>query len=172
MRAPGARGKATVMPFVSPLPASSRVPWVETWCGLLLHLVEGMQLTLVMRTVVTCKLEVDFVVALGEPAFCAGPEGALAPGAVPPAPAASAWVVRPSKQHSSADRTAARESNDRWGASFAKMDPFAPDNLITPNRRPPTLAAVPEQTVQRDRSCVSPSESPARKARAGADWRA
>ena len=51
MRAPGVWGKATTMPFVSPLPVSSRVPWVVTSCGLALHLMLGMQLTLVMRTV-------------------------------------------------------------------------------------------------------------------------
>ena len=38
MRAPGARGKATVMPGFRPLPASSSVPCVDTWCGLPLQL--------------------------------------------------------------------------------------------------------------------------------------
>ena len=41
MRPPGVAGKATVMPVVSPLPASSRFPCVETSCALVLHLAVG-----------------------------------------------------------------------------------------------------------------------------------
>src|SRR5271155_610808 len=114
------------MPFVSPLPPSSRVPWVETSCALVLHLTEGMQLTLVMRTVRTCRL----VEACLGTVLC---EGALLPvalagalvepvGAVPPGLGASARGVNPIKpieQHSSAEATAARENMDRWGALFA-----------------------------------------------------
>ncbi len=72
MRAPGVWGKATTMPFVNPLPVSSRVPWVETSCGLLAHLTVGAQLTLVMRTVLTCGLEACLEVALRGVAFRTG----------------------------------------------------------------------------------------------------
>jgi hypothetical protein len=41
------------MPLASPLPATRRVPWTETWCGLALHLAAGTQLTLVIRTLLT-----------------------------------------------------------------------------------------------------------------------
>ena len=56
MRAPGRAGNATVNPALSPLPVSSSVPCTETWCGFALHLVCGVQVTLVMRTEVTCAL--------------------------------------------------------------------------------------------------------------------
>jgi hypothetical protein len=126
MRAPGVAGKATVMPFVSPLPPSSRVPWVETSCALVLHLTEGIQLTLVIRTVRTCRL----VVACLEADFFDGvvlpvaPAGALVEpvGAVPPGLAASARggnPIEPIKQHSSAETITARKDMDRWGAPFA-----------------------------------------------------
>lgn len=111
MRAPGVWGKATTMPFVSPLPVSSRIPWVVTSCGLLLHLTVGMQLTLVMRTVRTCGLDACMEVVLRGAAFRAGlaaPEGA----ALPPALAAFAcgWPI---VQHSSAEATAASTNMDR-----------------------------------------------------------
>ncbi len=78
IRAPGACGKATVIPATSPLPASSSVPCVETWWGLPLHFVFGTQLTLTIRTLVTCRLGV----ALGA-AVVLLPAGALATGAAP-----------------------------------------------------------------------------------------
>jgi hypothetical protein len=93
---------------------------------LVLHLAVGMQLTLVIRTVRTCRL----VEACLEAVFFGGavlpvaPAGALVEpvGAVPPGLAASALGVNPIKpieQHSSAEATAARENMDRWGALFA-----------------------------------------------------
>ncbi len=110
MRAPGVWGKATTIPFVSPLPVSSRVPWVVTSCGLPLHLMLGMQLTLVMRTDLMCRLEVCFEVVLRGVTFAA-PEGAT----LPPAFAAFAafacgWLI---VQHSSAEATAASANMDR-----------------------------------------------------------
>ncbi|HEY5045710.1 MAG TPA: hypothetical protein VII53_07615 [Solirubrobacteraceae bacterium] len=68
----------------------------------------GMQLTLVIRTVRTCRLGV----AVFGAALRAGREGA-APGAVPPGLVASADAENPSKQHSSAEATAARGNMDR-----------------------------------------------------------
>src|SRR5438309_11662686 len=56
MRAPPERGKATTIPARRPRPAKSNSPCTETWCGLPLHLGVGTQLTLVMRTEVTCRL--------------------------------------------------------------------------------------------------------------------
>ena len=41
------------------------------------------------------------------------------------------------------------------GAVRHQENPSAPENLIASNRRPSTLAAVSEQTEQRQRSCVS-----------------
>jgi hypothetical protein len=48
----------------SPGPDSSSVPCVETWCGLPLHLLTGTQLTVMIRTLVTCA-EVEPVLVLG-----------------------------------------------------------------------------------------------------------
>jgi hypothetical protein len=39
-----------------PRSGSSSVPCVETWCGLPLHLLAGTQLTVVIRTLVTCAV--------------------------------------------------------------------------------------------------------------------
>src|SRR5256885_10932103 len=97
MRAPAERGKATVIPARRPRPAKSSSPRTETWRGLPLHLDVGTQLTLVMRTEVTCRLVLEVfvagvagvarVVVTGAPAFGA-PD---APGeATPPALAAAA----------------------------------------------------------------------------------
>lgn len=170
MRAPGVWGKATTMLLVSPLPVSSRVPWMETSCGLLLHLTLGTQLTLVMRTVLTCGLEACLEVALRGTAFRTGlaaPEGA----ALPPALPAFACEGCPMRQHSSAEETAASANVDRWGAQFAKKLPSRrkPDCL---DRRPPTLAAVHKQTEQRDRSCVNSSGSPEPRVSARVGWTA
>jgi hypothetical protein len=55
-RAPGPLGNATSIPGFSPIPPTSRVPRVETWWGLALHLAAGTQRTLVIRIVVTCLL--------------------------------------------------------------------------------------------------------------------
>jgi hypothetical protein len=117
-----------------------------------------MQLTFVMRTLRTCGLEAvleDFLGAVFEAVFCApvlpvAPLGAEAP----PGLAAPAGAAGPARQHSSAEATAAMESMNRWEAPFAKINPFAPENLIASNRRPSTLAAVHAQTEQRDGSCV------------------
>lgn len=120
MRAPGECGKATANFVASPLPAISSVPWIETWCRLLLHLAVGMQLTLVMRTVRTCRLvDAGVGAALCGLAFCVGLEGA----ALPPGLAAFAGEDWPTKQHSSAEATAARGNMDRWGALLAKKIP-------------------------------------------------
>src|SRR5271170_5032957 len=130
IRAPGAAGKATIMPFVSPLPPSSRVPWVETSCALVLHLAVGMQLTLVIRTVRTCRLvEACLGTVLCDGALlpvapAAGalvePVGAVPPGSAAPAGAGGTSRRYPLRQHSSsAKATAARENMDRWGAPFA-----------------------------------------------------
>src|SRR5450432_2543280 len=54
--APGVRGKATTVPDRRPMPAISSVPCVETWWGLALHLLAGVQLTDVMRALVACAL--------------------------------------------------------------------------------------------------------------------
>jgi hypothetical protein len=88
MRAPADLGKPTTMFGFSPGPASSSVPWVETWWGLPLHLLTGTQLTVVIRTLVTCAegvLLVVVVLTLG--VVAAG--GALPPADVPPGLAAS-----------------------------------------------------------------------------------
>ena len=42
MRAPRECGNATTMPAAKPLPAISRIPWVETSCGLVAQLLTGM----------------------------------------------------------------------------------------------------------------------------------
>src|SRR5271163_2997824 len=142
MRPPGVWGKATVMPGVNPLPFSSSVPWVETSCALVLHLAVGMQLTLVIRTVRTCRL----VEACLGAVLCDGtllpvaPTGALVEpvGAVPPGFAAPACAGGPIRRHplrhhsSSAKATAARENIDRSGAPFA-------NKKIPPRRKPGCL---------------------------------
>src|SRR5438552_5109091 len=100
MCAPLERGKATVIPARRPRPEKSKSPRTETWRGLPLHLEVGTQLTLVMRTEVTCRLPVEVfvagagcvarVVATGAPAPCApDPPGE----ATPPALAAAATPV-------------------------------------------------------------------------------
>jgi hypothetical protein len=91
---------------------------------LVLHLAEGMQLTLVMRTVRTCGLEACLEAVLGGAAVPVGPAGVLVEpvGAVPPGLAASAREdnpIEPIKQQSSAEATAASGNMDRWGALFA-----------------------------------------------------
>jgi hypothetical protein len=95
---------------------------VVTSCGLLLHLVLGMQLTFVMRTVRTCGLEACLEVVVCGPVFAPEPLGAVA-GAVPPAPAAPAEAGSPTRQHSSAEAIAARKDMDRWGALLTKKIP-------------------------------------------------
>ncbi len=79
MRPPGVRGNAIVDPAAIPLPAISSVPRSDTWCGFVLHLAAGTQLTLVIRTLVTCGLvAVDLLVGVG---FGAGFDGAGLAGA-------------------------------------------------------------------------------------------
>ena len=63
IRAPPERGNATVIPGRRPRPAKSSSPRTETWRGLPLHLDAGTQLTLEMRTEVTCRLGVEVFVA-------------------------------------------------------------------------------------------------------------
>jgi hypothetical protein len=98
-------GKATIIPLFNPVPPSRSVPCVETWWGLPLQKAVGIQLTLLIRTVVTC--------ALGEPAFFVV-AGALfagapaAPGAVPPEPAPAAAAAPASRQRSAAAIAAKR----------------------------------------------------------------
>ena len=83
IRAPRECGNATTMPAARPLPAISRMPWVETSCGLVVQLLTGMHFTLVIRTVFTCEL------AAGAGLLA----GALAVGVSPGAPC-SAGVSR------------------------------------------------------------------------------
>ncbi len=75
MRAPGDLGKATTMPGARPTPSSSSVPCAETWWGLPLQWAAGTQLTLWMRTLVTCG-EGDLTLAVGEPPLPAVEAGA------------------------------------------------------------------------------------------------
>ena len=58
MRAPGLRGKATTIPALRPRPVSASVPCTDTWWGLVLQWLVGVQAALVMRTEVTCALGV------------------------------------------------------------------------------------------------------------------
>src|SRR5690348_9224097 len=56
MRAPGELGNAIAIPALSPTPRSSSLPWTDTWWGLPLQRSVGVQLTAVMRTLLTCRL--------------------------------------------------------------------------------------------------------------------
>src|SRR2546428_9815036 len=108
MRAPPERGNATVIPGRRPRPAKSSSPRTETWRGLPLHFDVGTQLTLVMRTEVTCRLAFEVFVAgvagvarvvvtgaraLGAPGPPADPPGETTPpalaAAATPAPGAT-----------------------------------------------------------------------------------
>ena len=90
---------------------------METSCALVLQLAAGMQLTFVMRTVRTCALVDCLEVGFGGAALpVAGAEA-------PPGLAAPAGAVSPTRQHSSAEATAAMESMNRWEAPFAKKIP-------------------------------------------------
>ena len=130
IRPPGVRGKAITDPAASPLPAISSVPRAETWCGLPLHLAAGTQLTLVIRTLVTCRLAAPFVAVV----LFAGAEatgGAVVVGeAAPPAPAACATgapASSASEHESAAASVAARSQSpapDRlWTMVIAKVIP-------------------------------------------------
>lgn len=113
-RAPGDLGKATTIPLVRPGPCSSRVPWMDTWWGLALHLAVGVQLTRVMRTVLTCSEETTVVLL--------GAAGALEPGApVPPALAARQAPAPPRANAKSEMDTAARWMMRLWAAALAKI---------------------------------------------------
>jgi hypothetical protein len=152
-RPPGVAGKATDIPLASPLPVKRSVPCVETSCALVLQLAAGMQLAFVIRTLSTCGPEA-FLDGWGA-AFGAVLPVVVPPGAeAPPGLAAPAGALSPTRQQSAAEATAAMKNMNRWEAPFAKISPFAPENLIASNRRPSTLAAVYEQTEQRDGSCV------------------
>ena len=107
------------------MPFSSSVPWVETWRALPLHLTTGMQLTAVMRTLLTCA-PMPFVVAwlvLG----WLGLGAAAADGR-------SADVGRRRAGRRAAQRQHGREQRRRrsgesaWGASARRdhEDPFVP----------------------------------------------
>src|SRR5439155_11279153 len=85
MRAPPERGNATVIPGRRPRPAKSSSPRTETWRGLPLHLDVGTQLTLAMRTEVTCRLGIEVFVAGLAGVACVVVTGAPALGA-PEAP--------------------------------------------------------------------------------------
>ncbi len=91
MRAPGALGKATTIPGVSPMPPSSSVPCVETWWELPLQWAIGTQLTLVMRTLVTCG---DEAPAFGRRGAAAGGGRGGASGGLRPAGAVRACGAR------------------------------------------------------------------------------
>src|ERR1700677_2521513 len=108
MRPPGAFGNATTIPTFSPTPLSSSVPWVETWWGLPLQWAAGMQLTLVMRIVVTWALEVP-VTAVRDAGVLGAPVGAVPPELTAPAGAAAL----PASAHSSRAASAAVRDLDR-----------------------------------------------------------
>src|ERR1035441_2336024 len=77
------------------------------------------------------------------------------------------------KQHSSTAMTAAARKLDRfwWAPVLAKINLSAPA-VRGSGRRCSTLVGLSWQTEQRDRSCVSPSGSPAERAPGQAGWRA
>ena len=150
IRAPGECGNAIVMPESSPLPAISSVPCVDTWCGLPLHFACGTQLTLVMRTLVTCGLVAVFVLAaagaevLGAGVVPGTDAVVVAPAppveVTPPALVAAAFEAdpaRPTNEHDSAATVVAakrlKRSLDRlWAALIAKTIPSAAGKFICP----------------------------------------
>jgi hypothetical protein len=74
-----------------PTPFTSSVPCVETWRGLPLHRVEGVQATLVILTLVTCALiVVDFTGVVAPPAEVPPMFDASAPGVAQQHPTAAA----------------------------------------------------------------------------------
>ena len=110
--APADLGKATSIPAFRPAPWTRSVPFVETWCGLPEHLEAGVQLTWMIRTLVTWALTV------GAAAFV-GAAGAEVPGAeAPPGPAAAAAGATAS---SSAANIAVRNFSRTWVAVSAKF---------------------------------------------------
>ena len=119
------RGKPITIPVLSPLPAISSVPWVETWRGLALHLRGGMQLTLVMRTLVTCGLPPSS--RLRGRRWAPGPRrpAAVAPGGGPPALAASGRRSAGQVASTAAERCcddALVQSLDRLWALLGRQD--------------------------------------------------
>src|SRR5437016_12889369 len=99
MRAPGVRGKATIIPVRTPLPPSSNVPRTETWRGLLLQRGAGVHFALVMRTEVTCALGAlrsgaALAAGLAARVTAGGPP---APGGAPPGVAPAAGAPGPAR---------------------------------------------------------------------------
>ncbi len=175
IRAPGAFGKATTMPGLSPTPPSSSVPWVETWCGLALQCAAGTQLTLWIFTLSTCREglaaalapapvrpvdELGALVVEVPPAFAV--EVTLGAEA-PPAPTASAVGAYVASARSDATMAVARTNLDRlWAPVLAKTwtllraEPAraGSGSNTCPDRRPPTLSAMSSQTEWWHGSCA------------------
>src|ERR1035438_4692970 len=131
-----------------------------------------MQLTFVMRTVVTCGEEPSGLV-VDVPGLLAGVElpGEAPPDAgVPPTSAAKAEVgCSPRTPSSSATNTAARNLDRLWAPVLAKItkNPFASNGpsaragrLSPPDQRNPTLPALSWQTCARHRSCALGAHQP------------
>ena len=124
MRARGLPGKAIASPAAMPLPVISRLPWRETWCGLALQWLTGTHRTLMIRTLVTCGLEVGLPVP---PVLRAGvvpgaPPGALAPPGLAAAARAVGLPGRPSalseNAHSSAPAAAVIALDRLWAPAL------------------------------------------------------
>ena len=137
MRAPGARGKATTIPALRPLPAIKSVPPLDTWCGLLLQADVGVQRALVMRTEVTCATGTSATPRARPATGTLGAVRPPPPDAVPPGLAASASgapatsePAPPRSQHSDAAAAAALGSVNRlWAPVLAKR---FPSRLLSP----------------------------------------
>jgi hypothetical protein len=74
IRAPRARGKATAWPLLRPVPCSSSVPCVETWCCFVPQLLAGTQRAAAILTVV-----LEFAACRCDPPVEVPPVGALLP---------------------------------------------------------------------------------------------
>jgi hypothetical protein len=144
MRAPGALGNATTIPAVSPTPSSNSVPWVETSCGMPLHLATGTQVAWMMRTALTRGAE-----PLEELGFVTVVAGGVVAGAVPPAPPAAAAAARgmPSA-HSNAAATVTSVSLDRlWANVPVKRISLRAGRFTQLARRRQRLAAMPRKPI-------------------------
>ena len=117
MWAPGARGKATSMPDLSPTPDRTRVPCEDTWWGFPLQRDAGAHLTLVILTVVTCSDAAPTIVA----PLLAGADGAdtaWVPPALAAVTGAGAQAARPPS--TSAAPVTPRNVNRLWAHVLAK----------------------------------------------------
>lgn len=161
IRPPGVRGNAIVDPAASPLPPICSVPRVETWWGSPLHLALGTQLTLVMRTLSTCGLDVARPLLAGAVATGPAPpltppcEAAPAPSASElGAPADSAINAKSSAKAILAARGECRAPDRLWTATGAKTILSTASRTSTPIGRRQRLAALSWRTGLRHRSCV------------------